>query len=230
MLENKKNQIAASVLKTAKSNIAMAEPRAKRNRTSPDLKIRLDDGNIEVHAMILYLASPFFAGMLDALEAEMESQEKSIQLTGKTTEEFKIFYNSFQLATMKDLTPSTADVLTKYADEYRVEGLRAKCDNFLTTQAVDGKALQYAIKYKLEKRTKQCINHMLMDIERNVYELKAITASQKHLATFWPWICRKVGLSIEVRLPPAEHVESMWSFIAAAILENVERAKRLVIE
>ena len=211
-------------------NIAMAEPRAKRNRTSPDLKIRLEDGNVQVHALVLYLASPWFAGMLDLLQAQPESQEKSIQLTGKTTEEFKLFYNSLQLATMQDLTPSTANVLLKFADEYRVEELKAKCDDFLTTQAVDGKALQNAIQYKLEKRTEQCINHMLMDIESHVYELKAITASQKHLEKFWPWICRKAGLHMEVGLPPAEHVKSMWSFIAAAIIEKVARAERAVIE
>ena len=118
MLETNKTIRTQHFSSKKKMNIAMAEPRAKRNRTSPDLKIRLEDGNVQVHALVLYLASPWFAGMLDLLQAQPESQEKSIQLTGKTTEEFKLFYNSLQLATMQDLTPSTANVLLKFADEY----------------------------------------------------------------------------------------------------------------
>ena len=202
----------------------MADPPTKRARSGPDLKIILDDGELEVHALILELASPVFASMLNS--AMKEGSENLVRLPGKTRTEFQTFYKSLQLHSMEAMTPSTALSLTKWADEYQVEALKAKCEDFLTTQPVDGIALQHAVKYRLEKRTRQCLNQMKLNIEHHVDDLKAATGSQEHLKELWPVICRKAGFSRMIALPPPKHLDSMWSFVSAAIRSRV-KAERL---
>ena len=105
----------------------MLERPNKRARTSPDLKVLLDDGEFQVHSLVLHLASPVFADMLDEVDRD-DVSEKSLQLPGKTTEEFKTFYNSLLISSWQPLTPSTALCLVKWANEYRVEALKAKCE------------------------------------------------------------------------------------------------------
>jgi len=176
-----------------------------------------------VHAVILELASPVFASMLNS--AMKEGSENFVRLPGKSRMEFQTFYKSLQLHSMEAMTPSTALCLTKWADEYQVEALRAKCEDFLTTQPVDGSALQHAVKYRLEKRTRQCVNQMKLNIEHHVDDLKVLAGSQEHLKEFWPLICRMAGFPQMIPLPPPEHLDSMWSFVSAAVRSRVRLEK-----
>ena len=142
---------------------------------------------------------------------------ETLHLPGKTTEEFKLFYKALLISSWQPLTPSTALCLAKWANEYGVEALKAKCENVLCTQPVDGIALRYAVKYGLEKRTIQCINAMLLNIDKHIDDLKILISSEKHLNLIWERICCNAGLPEPIPLPPAEHVDSMWTFVGAAI-------------
>ena len=169
----------------------MVDPPSKRARAGPDLKIILDDGELEVHALILELASPVFASML--CSDMKEGSENLVRLPGKIKTEFQTFYKALQLYSMEALTPSTALSLATWADEYQVEALKSKCDDFLISQPVDAIALQHAVKYRLEKRTRQCLNEMKANIECHVDDLKVLTGSREHLKEIWPLICSKAG-------------------------------------
>lgn len=208
----------------------MVDPPSKRARAGPDLKIILDDGELEVHALILELASPVFASMLSS--DMKEGSENLVRLPGKIKTEFQTFYKALQLYSMEALTPSTALSLAKWADEYQVEALKSKCDDFLLSQPVDAIALEHAVQYRLEKRTRQCLNEMKANIERHVDDLKVLTGSQEHLKEIWPLICSKAGFPKQITLPPSEHVDSMWSFVSAAISSRIKlqiKAERLQV-
>ena len=91
--------------------------------------------------------------MLDILYWN-QGLQKSFRLAGKTRAKFWSFYKALQFNSMEALTPLTAFSLAKWADEYHVEALKAKCEEFLSTQTVNGLALEHAVKYCLEKRTR----------------------------------------------------------------------------
>ncbi|CAJ1368394.1 unnamed protein product [Effrenium voratum] len=192
-----------------------AEP--KRPRKGPDLKIVVDDGELEVHSVILELASPVFASMLSS--AMKEGSGDSIKLPGKYKSELEAFYKALQLCTMEAMTPANAIVLSKWADEYQVEALKQKCDQFLVNQPVDGAALQHAVKYSLEKRRVNCIATMKTNIPKYVDDLQVLTSRecQEDLKELWPAIARAANLPAEIALPPAEHQKSAWPFLATAV-------------
>ena len=73
----------------------MVNPPSKRARAGPDLKIILDDGDLEVHGIVLYLASVGFANMLDILSWN-QGLAKSLRPPGKARAEFQTFYKALQ--------------------------------------------------------------------------------------------------------------------------------------
>ena len=203
------------------------ESPAKRPRSAPDLKIVVDDGELEVHSVILEYASPVFAKMLSS--AMKEGSGTSIQLPGKKFTELDTFYKELQLCTMKPLTKETAIFLTHWAEEYQVDSLKDKCEAYLLASVpVTGQALHHAVKYGVHKRTKQCLDVMKGDLAKHVNDLEVLTEKgcEEHLKQMWPLILREGGLQPSP-LPPAEHVKSMWPFVAHA-LRTAPRLRQLV--
>ena len=199
--------------------MASEEQPAKRPRAVPDLTIAVDDGELEVHSIILELASPVFAGMLNS--DMKEGHGARIQLPGKCKSELEAFYKSLQLYTMEPLTLESVAFLTKWADEYQIDALKGKCEAFLISNApVGGPGLLFAVKYGLHDRTKQCLNAMKSNVEEHIEDLRVLTAKdcQQYLQEFWPLILSKAGLTVgTVDLPPPEHVASMWPFLVQAV-------------
>ncbi|CAK9017596.1 unnamed protein product [Durusdinium trenchii] len=195
-----------------------SEPPAKRARVEPDLKILVDDGEVEVHSLILELASPVFAKMLSS--AMKEGTGTSIQLPGKRKSELEKFYKALQLYTMEPLTQESAMFLTQWADEYQIDALKEKCEDFLVAKVpVDGVGLQHAVKYGLQRRTRQCLDIMKEKLEDHVHHLQVLTTRecQEHLTQLWPLILQKAGVKF-FPLPPPAHLESMWPFLAQAVV------------
>eukprot|EP00438_Fugacium_kawagutii_P007542 Skav228225 [mRNA] locus=scaffold43:336940:337695:- [translate_table: standard] len=212
----------------------MAEQVAKRAaRAPPDLKIVVDDGELEVHSVILELASPVFASMLGSTFVEGLSGG-SIQLPGKCKSELESFYKALQLCTMEVLTVASAVFLSKWADEYQVDALRTKCEDYLiASQPIDGPALQHAVKYRLSRRTHQCLNVMKGNIPQYVSDLHVLASREceEHLKVFWPLILKAADLPL-TEIPAAEHLTSMWPFVARAVKLQVKasRLERLEAE
>ena len=58
-----------------------------------------------------------------------------------------MLYKSLQVSTEESLTPESATCLVKWADEYQIENVKAKCEQFLLSQPVNAQSLQLAVKY-----------------------------------------------------------------------------------
>ena len=206
-------------------------PAAKRARAGPDLKIVVDDGELEVRSQILEFASPVFAKMLNS--AMTEGSGTSIKLPGKNKSELEAFCNSLHICSMRPLTKENAMFLAQWADEYQIDALKNQCEEFLIEHLpVDAAAFQHAVKYGLQKRTKQCLDQMKEKLEDHVNDLQILIGRecQEHLAELWPLILQKAGLQ-DFPMPPSAHLESMWPFLAEAIaktrrLEKMERDRR----
>ena len=194
----------------------MAESPAKRPKIAdPDLKIVVDDGELDVHSLLLQLASPVFASMLNS---EMqEGMTNSISLPGKTKGELEMFYKSLQVSTEEALTPEIATCLVKWADEYQIENLKTKCEQFLLSQPVNAQGLQFAVKYGLSKRTTQCLNQFKEDLVKHVDDIVVLTGreGEEYMKELWPLIIRKAGLDLP--LPDIEHLPVIWPFLSAAV-------------
>ncbi|CAE7041889.1 bath-38 [Symbiodinium sp. CCMP2592] len=199
--------------------MASEEQPGKRSRAGPDLTIAVDDGELEVHSIILQLASPVFQGMLNS--DMKEGRGARIQLPGKCKSQLEAFYKSLQLCTMEPLTLENVAFLTQWADEYQIEALKGKCEAFLISNApIDGPGLQFAVKYGLHDRTKQCLNAMKSNVEEHIVDLRVLTTKdcQEYLQEFWPLILSKAGfIAGGMDLPPPEHVASMWPFLVRAV-------------
>jgi len=198
----------------------MAESPAKRPKLAdPDLKIEVDDGELDVHSLLLQLASPVFASMLNS--QMQEGMTNKISLPGKTKAELETFYKSLQVSTEEVLTPEIAACLVKWADEYQIENLKAKCEQFLLSQPVNAQGLQLAVKYGLSRRTMQCLNIFKKDLVKHVDDMVVLTGreGEEHMKELWPLIVRKAGL--ELPLPDMVHLPVIWPFLSAAVKGKV---------
>jgi hypothetical protein len=102
------------------------------SRLKTDLKVSFDDGSVmDVHALILVLASPVFSSLLTTEDGGLRS---TLRLPNKNAEEFTIFMHallpaSMRFSTLKD--EATYATLCRWADEFEVEALRTLCEDHL---------------------------------------------------------------------------------------------------
>jgi len=192
-------------------------PQAKRAKSDPDLKVVTDDGEVMVHSLILMLASPVFEKML--CSSMQEGSGREIRLPGKNERELSMFYKSLQLHTMVPLTKDSAIFLSRWADEYQVDALKNKCEDFLLSSVpVDGSSLKHAVTYGMHKRAKQCIQTMLQDAAKYVDDLRVLAedGAKEHLQAVWPALCSSAGIG-RFPMPQPYEVRVMWPFLAAAV-------------
>lgn len=148
-------------------------PPAKRARFSlePDIEVVVEDTIFKVHSFVLMSQSPVFHRMLTSQLREAE--EGRVSLPGKKKDEFQEFLR--QLATPgssapPEVKPETAMWLMHWADEYEVDGLRARCEEaVMELPAGSFEALEFATKFRLENRRQQC----LIEIARDIYPHRA---------------------------------------------------------
>eukprot|EP00928_Gymnodinium_smaydae_P091792 TRINITY_DN75530_c0_g1_i1.p1 TRINITY_DN75530_c0_g1~~TRINITY_DN75530_c0_g1_i1.p1 ORF type:complete len:251 (+),score=36.65 TRINITY_DN75530_c0_g1_i1:76-828(+) len=207
-------------------------PQLKRSRSEPDMKVITDDGEVMVHSLILMLASPVFDKMLSS--SMKEGSEQEIRLPGKIEQEFSLFYKSLQLHTMVPLTKDSALFLCKWADEYQIEALKGKCEEFLISSVpVDGPSLKHAVTYGLKRRTRQCIARMVQDVENHMddFRLLAEAGLEDCLKAVWPFICTSAGVST-FTMPQVDMVKNMWPFLVASVRshKSAKSYERLVAD
>ena len=131
----------------------------KRPKIQTDVKIVVGDGEVSVHSVILILASPVFEKMLSSCMHEGSATE--ITLPGKKRSEFVTFYKALQLYSMEPLTEDSAVFLSCWADEYQIEALKTKCEEYLVSSVpVDSSSLKHAMTYGMHKRVTQCVDTM----------------------------------------------------------------------
>mmetsp|Transcript_54840 Transcript_54840/g.113294 ORF Transcript_54840/g.113294 Transcript_54840/m.113294 type:complete len:143 (-) Transcript_54840:13-441(-) len=126
---------------------------------------------------------------------------------------------------MEPLTLESAECLVQWAEEYQVDALKSKCEDFLISSApVDGKGFQFAVKYGLRQCTEQCLKAMMSNLPLYIHDLHVLTSKecQEYLAEFWPLITREAGLTLD--MPPVERVASMWLFLVEAVRRTAPSA------
>jgi len=212
---------------------AMVESACKRRKLSPDLAVFLEDGVLEVHNVVIQCASSALAEMVDQEELtvnrysmQADAVEHSLKLPGKTKSEFLTFYKSLMIHTQEDMSLKNCPLLARWAHEFGVENLRRRCDAFMMTLPVDTFGLQHALESRLENRTRQCLEHMMVNLEQYINDMRILIDYPEVLKEHWPCICEKAGLSFALALPSPPHLEMTWCFVAAAVRATA-RAERL---
>ena len=189
----------------------------KRPKNQTDVKIVVGDGEVEVHSVILILASPVFEKMLSSCMHEGSATE--ITLPGKKRSEFVTFYKALQLYSMEPLTEDSATFLSCWADEYQIEALKTKCEEYLVSSVpVDSSSLKHAMTYRMHKRVTQCVDTMKKDVVKYLDELGDLTEenTKEYMQVVWPALCEQAGIRL-FPMPAPDQVHAMWPFLAVAV-------------
>eukprot|EP00440_Ansanella_granifera_P011004 gb/GFBE01011934.1/.p1 GENE.gb/GFBE01011934.1/~~gb/GFBE01011934.1/.p1 ORF type:complete len:289 (+),score=65.09 gb/GFBE01011934.1/:1-867(+) len=196
-----------------------------------DLIVHVDGCSLLVHSLILQLASPVFKAMLSS--KMQEGIDKEIFLKGKNKQEFVTFWKMLQPGNFESITSENAHFLLQWADEYQIEGLKCRCEEFLMAKEVPREplaanaSLQEACIYRMTRRREQVLSIIKGDMPRYLGGLDSIAPeSAESLREIWPELCDAAGVAVPGKqaghaeasdAPPTGHISSMWPFIAAAI-------------
>lgn len=202
-----------------------------------DLSVVIEGATLTVHSLILILASPVFKAMLSS---EMrEGQHKEIHLKGKRKAEFLQFWKHLQPGNFEPLGADNVHFLLRWADEYQVDGLKCRCEEYLMVKEVPrdpvaaSVAFQEACAFNLPKRQQQLLSLMKGDMPKYLGSLESIAVeTAEALRGVWPELCAASGVSHKhiatldpEAMPTATQIAAMWPFVASAIKSHLP-AKR----
>jgi hypothetical protein len=210
-----------------------ASPAKQPFSVEPDLRVEFDDDFLDdtdatvvnVHSLVLMLASPVFKQMLTT---DMnERQRREIKLPGKDPDEFRDFVDSLQLCTAKPLTHESALRLSTWADEYQVDALKEKCEDylmkFMITSSSFARDYEHAVRHNLTRWAQKCLAAAKEELPRFLAKdanCGILLGDDLTVQKIWPTVCEKTGLaffSSTWSAPPAEHVRSMWPILRKAL-------------
>merc|ERR1719249_170181 len=95
----------------------------------PDVSVQVEDEVFEVHSVVLMLASPFFKSTMTS--SMSESSSGIITLHDKKKCEFQTFMDAIKPGTVLDIDRKNVYILSRWADEYQVDGLKHRCEQYL---------------------------------------------------------------------------------------------------
>ena len=126
-----------------------------------DLDIIVESKVIPVHSFNFMMASHVFRQMLQS--GLQEAREGRIVLEGKLLSEFQIvlpFIEVFGGALPPPVTKDNVMILLKWADEYQMEMLTRRCEEFCFTflDANTISSLEIALDFKLQNFVDKCIS------------------------------------------------------------------------
>eukprot|EP00308_Calcidiscus_leptoporus_P022628 CAMPEP_0119388262 /NCGR_PEP_ID=MMETSP1334-20130426/104247_1 /TAXON_ID=127549 /ORGANISM="Calcidiscus leptoporus, Strain RCC1130" /LENGTH=172 /DNA_ID=CAMNT_0007410191 /DNA_START=110 /DNA_END=625 /DNA_ORIENTATION=- len=160
-----------------------------------------------------------------------EALRKEVQLPDKSKEEFRVLMSCLQPLSMEQMTKERALFLSRWADEYQMDGLKAKCESQLVKH-VGADAigmLEHAISFNLKQLTKASMDVVKRDIPRYIDQLVILAEHQQEALVHEIWLacCRATEesvrklrfekLHISAEMPPTEHLQAMWPFLAATV-------------
>ncbi|CAJ1419096.1 unnamed protein product [Effrenium voratum] len=214
--------------KRERASEAEAEAKAPRIETTSevaggDLTVLVEGASIVVHSLVLTLASPVFGAMLSS--KMQEGLDKQIDLKGKAKAEFHAFWTFLQPGNFEPITAENAHFLLRWADEYQVEGLKRRCEEYLIAKEVPRQpeqinlSLQEAVVYRLELRKSQILKLIKADMPRSLGSLGSITPETAAcLRDLWPQLCQAAAVACpDKERPTVESIMAMWPFIAASL-------------
>jgi len=206
------------------------EPARKRQRFSrePDLEVLVEGEVFHLHSHDLMVASDVFAGML---ENEMrESEAGRIVLEGKSQEEFRTLLK-YICVTRGEATPDikkdNVELLLKWADEYQITGLLARCEKFLTKELrknpkdLPGR-LGLAVEYNLLDLQREATTYIAEDVFKYRNDLLRFATSPSIMQAVLPKLYEVAGLEAPTDLPSeALEVKHLWPLVAR-LLEAIK--------
>eukprot|EP00930_Biecheleria_cincta_P060771 TRINITY_DN46377_c0_g1_i1.p1 TRINITY_DN46377_c0_g1~~TRINITY_DN46377_c0_g1_i1.p1 ORF type:complete len:300 (-),score=52.53 TRINITY_DN46377_c0_g1_i1:158-1033(-) len=203
----------------------------KRPRLSlePDVEVLVEDETFKLHSYPLMKASEVFHRMLSS--DMQEGTMGRIELAGKSKTEFKEvlkFLESGALIRGKpaEVSANNVKVLLRWANEYMMDGLLWLCEDFLMKQDAGLSELAEALRYGLERRKQQCVEHLTTDvvrIRRSLQELGELCDDPELMAPLWPAVYACAGLSQPKEVSPGS-VKALWPFVwkACASVRSLE--------
>mmetsp|Transcript_45640 Transcript_45640/g.83577 ORF Transcript_45640/g.83577 Transcript_45640/m.83577 type:complete len:256 (+) Transcript_45640:77-844(+) len=202
------------------------QPPTKRMRIDEppqDLTIIFEDGTTCVSSMLLMYVSPVFRQMLNS--GMIESQTRQISLPGKKKDEFLSFMKVIEPCSKTGVTVDTVGFLSRWADEYGVEGLKATCEDELMKQPITVVSLQHALECNLPRRTEQCYVAILKSLPTYINDLAGFGSSfpEPMLQRLWPAMCKAAGVEPQdMTVPEPAVLERLLPFVSAAIHRSEE--------
>eukprot|EP00449_Zooxanthella_nutricula_P021039 CAMPEP_0198535512 /NCGR_PEP_ID=MMETSP1462-20131121/39748_1 /TAXON_ID=1333877 /ORGANISM="Brandtodinium nutriculum, Strain RCC3387" /LENGTH=266 /DNA_ID=CAMNT_0044265451 /DNA_START=130 /DNA_END=930 /DNA_ORIENTATION=+ len=204
---------------------AQGETPAKRARTDnphrfsmePDVHVQVEDKAFPVHSLVLMLASPVFKNTLAS--GMSESSSGTITLHGKKKCEFQTFIDAIKPDSTLTINAANVHTLSRWSDEYQVDGLKNRCDQYLRCVPVSVEELEFAMKYNMAGRQKMCMRAIKTDFPRFQDELarRGSELPAEVLEPLWPHICACADLPDKSPMPGLEHVRIMWPFVARTL-------------
>lgn len=199
----------------------------------PDLEVVVGGETVWVHSVVLMLSSPVFRQMLQTDMCERES--RIVRLPDKSKEEFLDFIASLQIATEKEYTDERATFLSRWADEYQVDALKRRCQEYMLEHmdvTVDSFSadMAHAVRYNLPKRIEQCLdsasNDLVAFLDRQE-NFDAFTSDDSNIAYMWEYICDDAGVT-ESEPRSASEFRTFWPFIRAAMRKQEQGCENVV--
>eukprot|EP00418_Pyrodinium_bahamense_P083497 CAMPEP_0179069940 /NCGR_PEP_ID=MMETSP0796-20121207/30765_1 /TAXON_ID=73915 /ORGANISM="Pyrodinium bahamense, Strain pbaha01" /LENGTH=291 /DNA_ID=CAMNT_0020767019 /DNA_START=15 /DNA_END=890 /DNA_ORIENTATION=- len=116
---------------------------------NPDLTLVFDDGELQVHARVLCLASPVLDAMLSSDMAESHSRQVNVDITSKKT--FARLYKLLLPCAWKpsEITEDNFEELLKLSDYYQVSAVKERCAEVLGSLPTTVPRLLLARDYRL---------------------------------------------------------------------------------
>lgn len=209
---------------------------AKKRRYSrePDLEVIVEDETFHVHSRDLMFHSDVFAGMLES--GMKEDEQGRIWLPGKSKDEFRlVLQHLFPSRDPGDLPPiewNHVRVLLQWADEYQIEGLTARCEQYLLNQVPVShtrsfvamqkshimECYQLGVTYRLSKLQAKCAGEIGSLAFEYRYELKQLSGNDAFVKEILPKVYEEVGLSMPEFAPSEKiNVEHLWPLVIRAL-------------
>lgn len=224
----------ATILGVAGASVAVemaTEPPIKKSRYSrdPDLEVFVEDEVFPLHSRDLMAASDVFCNML---ENDMkEAQKGRIVLEDKSKREFQVLLKHIcfsRAAVPPDIDKDNIDVLLRWADEYAIEGLMARCEKFLVS-GVDQNGdqqdtmdkLNTAIQYNFADLKNKCIDALKRNMFQCRNELIRFVDNPKVMCQMLPSLFQSAGLPTPSDISADTlNIKDFWPLIVCALEFN----------
>ena len=168
----------------------------------PDLIVVVEDQQFAAHSLVLMLASPVFKAML--LAPMGESAIGRIQLPGKCKDEYRTFYRALLPGRECILDFNSAVMLSRWANEYEVEGLKSRCElylladakrrNWTSTQVRE--MLLHSLLHRLSRLNETLLSKVRADLPFHIDTIETLIANgeEEVVREMYPGICVAAGL------------------------------------
>ena len=182
-----------------------------------DLEIIVEDAVIPVHSYPFMMVSRVFRQMLQS--GSQETQQGRIVLKDKKLSEFEVvlpFIDTFGSTYLPHVTLDNVMILLKWANEYQMELLTQRCEDWCTRLLHPGdmSSLSLALEFKLPKLLDKCVSWLSSDIVPHLPHLGPFLDNDDVMGRLWPSIVEEFGVPKELCDDSLHTISSVWPLIS----------------